>query len=291
MEAAGPRGRVYQPHATWPGGPDRRVRTTRRRLRQRRTVAGGGAPAVLQRPRRLDLRRQQRDSAQHPRQGGVGAVGRNGLHTHRRTGTAARRSDAGSSRRATTSRRAGPPPRPARAGSPTSGAPSPTNSASSARRCPKTVGGIGGGPVEIMVIAEALGHALVVEPYVDTAVVAAGLLRRAGGDACADRAGDASSRARAIVALAATEPTSGDHWQDVSTTAAPRRDRVGAHRHQDHRRRAHRWPRHLLVTARTSGDRDEHGGISLFVVDSTRRSARSRDCTATAPSTTAARPT
>src|SRR5882762_2691244 len=48
---------------------------------------------------------------------------------------------------------------------------------------PEDVGGIGGGPVEVMVIAEALGHALVVEPYVDTAVVAAGLLQRAGGPA------------------------------------------------------------------------------------------------------------
>jgi alkylation response protein AidB-like acyl-CoA dehydrogenase len=35
---------------------------------------------------------------------------------------------------------------------------------------PEDVGGIGGGPVEVMVIAEALGYALVVEPYVDTAV-------------------------------------------------------------------------------------------------------------------------
>src|SRR4051794_34529955 len=46
---------------------------------------------------------------------------------------------------------------------------------------PETVGGIGGGPVELMVITEALGHALVVEPYVDTVVVAGGLLQRAGG--------------------------------------------------------------------------------------------------------------
>ena len=46
---------------------------------------------------------------------------------------------------------------------------------------PEEVGGIGGGAVEIMVIAEALGHALVVEPYIDTVVVAGGLLRRAGG--------------------------------------------------------------------------------------------------------------
>src|SRR2546429_5528074 len=46
---------------------------------------------------------------------------------------------------------------------------------------PEEVGGIGGGPVEVMVIAEALGHALVIEPYVDTVVVAGGLLRRAAG--------------------------------------------------------------------------------------------------------------
>lgn len=45
---------------------------------------------------------------------------------------------------------------------------------------PERVGGSGGGPVEVMVIAESLGQALVVEPYVDTAVVAAGLLLRAG---------------------------------------------------------------------------------------------------------------
>src|SRR6202048_5332250 len=46
---------------------------------------------------------------------------------------------------------------------------------------PEDVGGIGGGPVEVMVIAEALGHALVVEPYVDAVVVAGGLRGGGGG--------------------------------------------------------------------------------------------------------------
>ncbi|MGY4712237.1 acyl-CoA dehydrogenase family protein [Mycolicibacterium sp. CBM1] len=45
---------------------------------------------------------------------------------------------------------------------------------------PESVGGIGGGPVELMVIAEELGRALVVEPFVETVVLAAGLLHRAG---------------------------------------------------------------------------------------------------------------
>ncbi len=153
------------------------------------------------------------------------------------------------------------------AGSPTSGAPSPTSSAFSVRPSPpRTGGGIGGGPVEMMLIAEALGHALVVEPYVDTAVVAAGgLLRRAGGDIAADLVEKIVSGTE-IVTLAATEPTSGEHWQHVSTAAA---------RDGDH------WvltgtkivsagtplAGHVLITARTSGDVCDPAGISLFLVD------------------------
>ena len=124
---------------------------------------------------------------------------------------------------------------------------------------PEDVGGIGGGPVEVMVIAEALGHALVIEPYVDTAVVAAGLLRRAGGDVASTVLGNIVT-GRAIVALAAAEAECGDHWHNASTTA--RRDgadwildgakimAVGAP-----------LATHLLVTARTAS------GLSLFCVD------------------------
>ena len=48
---------------------------------------------------------------------------------------------------------------------------------------PEDIGGIGGGPTELMVIAEALGHALVIEPYVGTVVLAGGLLARANTEA------------------------------------------------------------------------------------------------------------
>lgn len=130
---------------------------------------------------------------------------------------------------------------------------------------PEELGGIGGGPVEMMLIAEALGHALVIEPYIDTAVVAAGLLRRAGGDIATDLVGKIVS-GTAIVTLAAAEPTSGDHWQDVST--------VGQRDGDD-------WvltgtkivsvgtplASHVLITARTSGERSAEDGISLFVVE------------------------
>jgi alkylation response protein AidB-like acyl-CoA dehydrogenase len=130
---------------------------------------------------------------------------------------------------------------------------------------PENAGGTGGGAVETMVIVEALGHALVVEPFVDTVVVAGGLLHRAGGDTAAavlEKVVDGT----AFVALAAAEGASGDNWRDVSTTA----ERDGAD-----------WvlhgekivvagaplAGHLLVTARTSGARTDEHGISLFLVD------------------------
>lgn len=126
---------------------------------------------------------------------------------------------------------------------------------------PDAVGGIGGGPVEGMIIAEALGHALVIEPYVDTVVVAGGLLRRAGGDR-ATAVLEQIVSGEAVVALAAAESDSGDRWKDISTTARRDGDEwvlqgskivVGSAPLADH----------LLVTARTAGS-DE---LSLFLVD------------------------
>ena len=66
---------------------------------------------------------------------------------------------------------------------------------------PEESGGGGGGPVEVMVIAEALGRALVVEPYVETVVVAGGLLQRADGDRAAALL-DGIAAGTAVVALA-----------------------------------------------------------------------------------------
>lgn len=81
---------------------------------------------------------------------------------------------------------------------------------------PETAGGSGGGPTETMVIAEQLGRALVVEPVIDTVVVAGGLLQRAGGDTASALLADITSGS-AIVALAAGEAS--DHWEGMSTSA------------------------------------------------------------------------
>ena len=123
------------------------------------------------------------------------------------------------------------------------------------------VGGIGGGAVELMVITEALGHALVVEPYVDTVVVAGGLLQRAGGER-ATALLEQVVAGSALVALAAGEADQGDDWRNPATTAERDGDRWilnGA------KTMAMTAPlaTHLLITATTSA------GLSLFLVDMT----------------------
>ncbi|MBB5911613.1 alkylation response protein AidB-like acyl-CoA dehydrogenase [Nocardia transvalensis] len=126
---------------------------------------------------------------------------------------------------------------------------------------PESVGGFGGGPIETMLIAEALGEALVVEPYVDTVVLGGGLLRRAGGER-------AEALLRGIVAgevltaFAALEADSGYDVRRVSATARPDADSWildGAKVVVTSAPLA----THLLVTARTPGT----AGLSLFVVD------------------------
>jgi alkylation response protein AidB-like acyl-CoA dehydrogenase len=124
---------------------------------------------------------------------------------------------------------------------------------------PESVGGIGRGPVEIMVIAEALGHALVVEPYVDTVVVAGGLLRRAGGPQAMALL-EMIVQGAAVVALAAAEPDSGEHWQDVSTVAERDGD-AWVLRGSKIVAMTAPLATHLLVTAATTNR------LSLFLVD------------------------
>jgi len=124
---------------------------------------------------------------------------------------------------------------------------------------PEEVGGIGGGPVEVMLIAETLGHALVIEPYIDTAVVAAGLLLRSENPS-ARAALEEIAAGTAIVALAAAEAECGDRWQDAQTSAVRDGDDwvlTGS------KIMAVNAPlaTHLLVTVRTDG------GISLFLLE------------------------
>lgn len=128
---------------------------------------------------------------------------------------------------------------------------------------PETAGGLGGNAVDIMIIMEELGAALVLEPFLESAVIAGGLLAGAGGRD-ADLAAIADGSARYAYGWA--EPYSRTNLTDVRTTA--RRDGDGwVVNGEKSVVTAAPWATHLIVTARTAGKPGDRDGISLFLVD------------------------
>jgi pimeloyl-CoA dehydrogenase small subunit len=127
-------------------------------------------------------------------------------------------------------------------------------------------GGFGGGPVETMIVAEAFGRALALEPFLATVVLGGGLLRHGGSDeqraALLPKVADGTL----LLAFAHSERQSRYHLADVAATA--RRDGArfvldGAKTLVVHGDTADK----ILVSARVSGGRRDENGIGLFLVD------------------------
>jgi pimeloyl-CoA dehydrogenase small subunit len=127
-------------------------------------------------------------------------------------------------------------------------------------------GGFGGGPVETMLVMEAFGHGLVVEPYLSTVVLGGGLVRHGGSEAQKGEILPAIAAGELTLAFAQAERGSRYDLHDVQTSA--RRDGEGYILTGEkgvvlHGASADR----LLVTARVAGGRRDRGGIGLFLVD------------------------
>ncbi len=128
------------------------------------------------------------------------------------------------------------------------------------------VGGLGGGPLSTMIIMQEFGRHLVVEPFVETVVLAGGLIETLGsGEQKQDLIPDIIAGEKTW-ALAWTEKGSRFDLANVATTA--RRDG------NDYVLSGEKtaviaapWADYLIVSARTSGHRHDRGGVSLFVVD------------------------
>lgn len=130
---------------------------------------------------------------------------------------------------------------------------------------PEEVGGFGGGPVDTMIIMEEMGRALCVEPFLETVVIGAGLLRRAGGEA-ATTAIEGIISGRVVTAFAWDE--AGSRFDPA--LCATRAERSGAGWRIDGTKAvvvAAPMATHLLVTARTAGQPGDRDGLSLFLVD------------------------
>ena len=130
---------------------------------------------------------------------------------------------------------------------------------------PEEFGGLGAGPVETGLVMEALGRALVLEPYLATAVISVSLIGDLGTQSQKSDMLPAIAEGKSVLAFAQAEPQARFALDDVATTATRagggwrltgRKDLVlGAP-----------WADALLVTARMSGGQRDRTGIGVFVV-------------------------
>src|SRR5437763_7665906 len=142
-------------------------------------------------------------------------------------------------------------------------------------------GGFGGGGIETMLVMQALGRVLALEPYLASIVLSGTALRLAGNKAQQSALLPQIASGRLVVALAHGERQARYDLSDVLTTAKPKGGGWvldGAKSVVTHGDAADK----LIVSARTGGDRSDPGGIALFLVDATangvaRRAYRLRD--------------
>ncbi|MFH3479360.1 acyl-CoA dehydrogenase family protein [Xanthobacter variabilis] len=126
-------------------------------------------------------------------------------------------------------------------------------------------GGFGGGPVETQVVMEALGRALAPEPYLASVILGGGAVRLAGSEAQKAALLPGLIDGTARLAFAHSELQARYDLNDVATSA---RAVEGGFR-LDGRKSVvlnADAAKTLVVSARTSGDRRDDAGITLFVV-------------------------
>lgn len=141
---------------------------------------------------------------------------------------------------------------------------------------PEDFGGLGGGHIDVSVVTEELGKALVVEPYVPTVVIGAGALKYAGSSAQKEEHLNAVAAGERVIAFAQAEPKSRWSLQDITTSA--KKDGAG-YALNGHKAVALGAPQadYLLVTARTGGAQREAKGVSLFIVPKAAKGVTTRD--------------
>jgi pimeloyl-CoA dehydrogenase small subunit len=136
-------------------------------------------------------------------------------------------------------------------------------------------GGLGGGPIDAMVVMEEFGKGLVVEPYLPSVVCGGGFLKRGSDAQKAEHLAGIMSGEQ-IFAFAYAEPRGRYNLADLETTA--KKDGAGFSIN------GHKavvigapWATHFVVTARTSGGRRDAEGVTVFVVAKDAKGVSTRD--------------
>ena len=155
-------------------------------------------------------------------------------------------------------------------------------------------GGFGGGPVELSIVMEAFGRALVVEPYFASIILAGGLLRTAAPDEVLAEIVPRLAEGKLVLAFAGHERQARWSLNDVQTRATEAGGgwRITGEKslvlHGD-------TAGMFVVSARTAGEHRDRHGIALFLVDAdtsgvTRRGYPTQDGTRAAEVTFADSP-
>lgn len=131
---------------------------------------------------------------------------------------------------------------------------------------PEEHGGLGNGPVETMLVMNALGEGLVVEPFLAAAVLTPVLLSKLGDKAAAEQLLPDVASGERIIIVAHQEPRTRGEIDHVATRA----DKTSSGYVLDGVKNViigGGAADELLVTARTSGSTGDVDGISVFRVD------------------------
>jgi len=137
-------------------------------------------------------------------------------------------------------------------------------------------GGLGGGPIETMIIMEEFGRGLVIEPFLGTVVLGGGFLRHGGTKAQKEKLIPEIIEGKRVIAFAFAEPQGRYNFADLTVTAK----KAGA----GYTLNGHKavvigapWADTLVVSARTGGGQRDERGVSVFLVDKKTKGVSTRD--------------
>ena len=127
-------------------------------------------------------------------------------------------------------------------------------------------GGFGGSAIESMLIMEAFGKGLVVEPFLETVIMAGGLIDEHGSDQQKSSFLEPAIAGEMHLALAYAEPQSRFNLSDVVTEAKVDGDNFVINGYKSVVMNGPSADQ-IIVSARTSGTQLDENGISLFIID------------------------
>ncbi len=127
-------------------------------------------------------------------------------------------------------------------------------------------GGVGGRFVDMALILEQLGRGLVPEPYIPSVVLAGGLISRFGSEEQVERTLAPMIEGRESLSLAYAEKQSRYNLHDCLTSASKSGNTFTLRGETVWVLNGHAAD-HIIVSARTSGEQLDAGGITLFIVD------------------------